>query len=123
MQANRRRDTTPELAVRRLLHAQGLRYRVDYSVTTERRPIRVDIAFPKRRLAIFIDGCFWHGCPTHATMPRQNADYWGPKLDRNKHRDVEHTQLLEARGWHVRRFWTHEPAALIAAEIVSEVER
>jgi DNA mismatch endonuclease (patch repair protein) len=116
MLGNKARDTKPELAVRRLLHARGHRYRVDY------RPIkavrsRADIAFTRRRIAVFIDGCFWHVCPIHATQPKANADYWGPKLARNVERDVETTVTLEAAGWTVLRYWEHEPPADVAAGI------
>lgn len=117
MKANTRRDTRPEVAVRRLLHAHGLRFRVDYPVATDERAIRVDIAFPARRLAVFVDGCFWHGCPEHATMPRKNRDYWEPKLDRNRARDARQTALLETAGWHVVRFWTHVPAETICRDV------
>jgi DNA mismatch endonuclease (patch repair protein) len=117
MKANTRRDTQPEVAVRRLLHADGLRFRVDYPVGTSERPIRADIAFPARKLAIFVDGCFWHGCPEHATMPRKNRDYWEPKLERNRERDARQTVLLEEAGWQVARFWTHVPPEEISRAI------
>src|SRR2546421_1138470 len=79
MSANRRRDTGPERAVRSLLHARGLRFRVDFPIRAMReRPIRPDIAFPKHQLAVFIDGCFWHACPEHATFPATNREYWLP---------------------------------------------
>jgi DNA mismatch endonuclease (patch repair protein) len=115
MQANRRRDTLPELAVRRLLHADGLRYRVDFAPFDRRR--RADIVFTRKRVAVFIDGCFWHGCPVHSAQPKANTDYWGPKLDRNVERDRETTASLEARGWTVLRFWEHDPPDRVAAAI------
>ncbi len=108
MRSNRRRDTRPELAVRKLLHARGLRFRVDYPIRTSERTIRVDIAFPRAKLAVFIDGCFWHGCPEHGTMPKRNRDYWEAKIVRNRERDLHQTALLEEAGWHLMRFWTHE---------------
>ncbi|PZF62405.1 very short patch repair endonuclease [Curtobacterium sp. MCBD17_034] len=120
MQRNRGRDTAPELAVRRLLHAAGLRYRVDFAPLGSRR--RADIVFTRKRIAVFIDGCFWHGCPIHATRPKANADYWGPKLDRNIERDLETTASLESAGWTVLRFWEHEASAAVA-EAISKVVR
>jgi DNA mismatch endonuclease (patch repair protein) len=117
MTSNRRRDTTPELAVRKLLHATGLRFRVDYPIRTSERAVRVDIAFQRAKLAVFIDGCFWHRCPQHGTMPTRNRDYWEPKLARNVERDAHHVELLEAEGWHVLRFWTHEPPERIRDSI------
>ena len=106
MRSNRRRDTSPELAVRRLLHAKGRRYRVDFAPGSNRRR-RADIVFTRRRLAVFIDGCFWHGCPEHGEVPQSNRDYWKPKLARNIARDIETTRMLESEGWRVLRIWEH----------------
>jgi DNA mismatch endonuclease (patch repair protein) len=122
MRSNRRRDTAPELAVRRILHAKGMRYRVDLRVVRETRS-RADIAFTKQRMAVFIDGCFWHSCPEHLHLPRANADYWIPKLARNVERDAEVTTTLRDLGWTVLRFWEHEPAGEVAERIISTVER
>lgn len=119
MLANRRRDTSPELAVRRLIHATGLRYRVDFAPLGGRR--RADIVFTRRRIAVFIDGCFWHGCPEHATYPKRNSDYWLPKLERNIERDRETDLLLSGAGWTVLRFWEHEDPAHVAARIRAAV--
>ncbi|WP_435079272.1 very short patch repair endonuclease [Clavibacter michiganensis] len=121
MRANKRRDTAPELAVRRILHARGHRYRVDLRVAMESRS-RADIAFTRQRIAVFIDGCFWHGCPDHLHLPKSNADYWGPKLARNVERDGEVTALLTGLGWTVLRFWEHEPADAVAEAIIAERE-
>ncbi|MFC4138529.1 MULTISPECIES: very short patch repair endonuclease [unclassified Microbacterium] len=115
MRANRRRDTAPELRVRRRLHAEGYRYRVDYAPLGGRR--RADIVFTKAHVAVFIDGCFWHSCPEHGTAPRSNAGYWGPKLARNAERDRETDALLTAAGWCVLRFWEHENAEDVVARI------
>ncbi len=120
MRANRRRDTGPELAVRRLLHAQGLRYRVDHRLAPPLRT-RADIAFTRCRVAVFIDGCFWHGCPEHATQPKRNAGYWGPKLARNIERDRETDAALRALGWTVIRFWEHEDPSGVADAIAAVV--
>lgn len=119
MRANRRRDTRPELAVRRLLHADGLRYRVDFAPLGGRR--RADIVFTKRRVAVFIDGCFWHGCPRHATLPKRNSDYWLPKLERNIARDAETNVALADAGWRVLRFWEHESPEHVARSIAEQV--
>lgn len=106
MRSNRRRDTSPELAVRSILHAGGHRYRVDFAPGSNRRR-RADIVFTRRRLAVFIDGCFWHGCPEHGEVPQSNRDYWKPKLARNIARDIETTRMLESEGWRVLRIWEH----------------
>jgi DNA mismatch endonuclease (patch repair protein) len=116
MQANRGRDTAPELAVRRLLHAAGFRYRVDFAPLGGRR--RADIVFTRPRIAVFIDGCYWHGCPEHATLPKRNAEYWLPKLARNIERDRETDDLLSASGWKVLRYWEHDDADDVARAIV-----
>jgi DNA mismatch endonuclease (patch repair protein) len=122
MRSNKRRDTRPELLVRRLLHAQGLRYRVDHRVVQKSRS-RADIAFTRQRIAVFIDGCFWHSCPEHLHLPKANADYWVVKLARNVERDAEVTALLRDLGWTVLRFWEHVPAEEAAAEIIAAVKR
>jgi DNA mismatch endonuclease (patch repair protein) len=121
MQACRSRDTTPEVAVRRRLHALGLRYRVAYRPLPGLRRSG-DIVFPRRRIVVFIDGCFWHGCPEHATYPRANADYWGPKLARNRTRDAETDGQLRAAGWRVIRVWEHEPLDEAVSRILAEIK-
>ena len=120
MQSNRGRDTGPELAVRRELYAQGLRYRVDWRPLPDFRT-RADIAFTRQHVLVFIDGCFWHGCPIHATTPKTNIDYWVPKLQRNIERDREFTRLLQDRGWQVLRFWEHEDPETIVRTIRNAV--
>ncbi|MFJ2754937.1 very short patch repair endonuclease [Nocardioides sp. NPDC087217] len=120
MQGNRRRDTKPELAVRRLVHAQGLRYRVDV------RPIpdlnrRADLVFTRARVAVMIDGCYWHGCPDHGTRAKTNDEYWSAKIARNVERDRETNQLLSEAGWVVVRAWEHEDPALVCSRIVASV--
>src|SRR5689334_11798935 len=107
MRANRSRDSKPEARLRRLFFGAGLRYRVNYPVRLETRPVRVDIAFPRRRLAVFVDGCFWHACPTHGNAPRHNHEYWSVKLRRNVERDRRVDAELEASGWRVLRIWEH----------------
>ncbi|MET9405536.1 very short patch repair endonuclease [Streptomyces sp. NPDC002935] len=110
------RDTAPEIAVRRLLHSSGLRYRVNVPVPgLPRRTI--DIVFGKAKIAIFMDGCFWHGCPEHATHPKANAEWWRAKLDKNMARDRETTDHLLAAGWTVLRFWEHESSKDVTRRI------
>jgi DNA mismatch endonuclease (patch repair protein) len=117
MAANRRRDTGPERAVRSLLHGAGFRYRVDYPVVVDGVRIRPDLAFTARRVAVFIDGCFWHCCPEHGSQPASNVRYWGPKLQGNVDRDRRHTRLLQEAGWTVLRFWEHETPERVATEV------
>lgn len=107
MEAQRRKDTSPEVALRKVLYADGLRYRINYKVPGSPRRT-IDIAFPGRKVAVFIDGCFWHGCPLHGVAPKHNGDWWAAKLAKNYERDVETTALLERQGWAVLRFWEHE---------------
>ncbi|MDN3293725.1 very short patch repair endonuclease [Streptomyces ficellus] len=107
------RDTTPELAVRKLLHAAGLRYRLHVKVPGMPRRT-IDIAFPGPKVAVFLDGCFWHGCPEHATHPKANAEWWRAKLEKNMARDRETTEHLHAEGWTVLRFWEHERPEVVA---------
>lgn len=119
MRANQRRDTGPERRVRSLLHASGLRFRVDLPVRVgTARPIRPDIVFTRLRLAIFLDGCFWHGCPEHGRrVGGSNTHYWGPKIARNRERDAQQEELLAAAGWTVLRFLEHEEPGGVAAAI------
>lgn len=121
MRANHRRDTRPELAVRRLLHARGWRYRVDFRLAPPLR-VRADIVFTRARVAVFIDGCFWHSCSLHGTAPKANADYWGPKLARNVARDRQTDDDLAALGWRVLRFWEHEDPDSIVTGIEAELQ-
>lgn len=120
MQGNRSRDTQAELAVRRLVHAAGLRYRVNARPECDLRRT-ADLLFTRARVVVLIDGCYWHGCPEHFKMPSTNRDYWEGKIGRNRLRDVETTALLEERGWRVLRFWEHETPASIATSIVGVV--
>ncbi len=120
MQVQRTRDTAPELAVRRLLHAMGLRYRVD------RQPLpglrrRADLVFGPARVAVYIDGCFWHGCPLHGNSPRTNTEYWRTKLDGNRARDSDTDRRLADAGWRVVRAWEHESPAAVAEKVAATV--
>jgi DNA mismatch endonuclease (patch repair protein) len=118
MRANRRRDTQLEMNVRSLLHRRGMRFRVDHPIRIEgRRLIRPDLVFTRARLCVELDGCFWHGCEECSSGgPKSNRNYWGPKIARNKERDLEQARALEEAGWHVIRFWGHE-----APEVVADV--
>jgi len=119
MRSNRRRDTTPELALRSALHGLGYRFRVDFPVRgVSGRAIRPDLVFTRQRVAVFVDGCFWHRCPAHGTMPATNREYWEPKLAANRERDLRMTHDLQQAGWVVVRVWEHEPAGE-AAELVA----
>jgi DNA mismatch endonuclease, patch repair protein len=122
MQAQRRRDTDAELQVRKRLHAAGVRYRVDVRLEKDLR-IRGDIVWRGLRIVVFIDGCYWHGCPDHATRPKTNADWWAQKLDGNIARDRRADRDLSARGWTVLRFWEHEDPTEVVAAIKEELDR
>jgi DNA mismatch endonuclease, patch repair protein len=114
----RQKGTDAEIALRRELYRGGLRYRIDYEVM--KKPRRVaDVAFPGLKIAIFVDGCFWHGCPEHATWPKQNAEFWRQKIEANRHRDADTNSRLLGAGWTVLRFWEHE-SPIRAAETVAQ---
>jgi DNA mismatch endonuclease (patch repair protein) len=117
MKANRRVDTRPEVALRSELHRRGLRFRKEVGLRPAKRLRRVDIVFPRQRLAVFVDGCFWHGCPEHGNQPKVNTAYWSTKLARNVARDAEVTAELEAAGWTVVRVWEHEDLREAASRI------
>lgn len=107
MSRARRRDTAPELALRRVLHARGLRFRVAFPVPGQRRRT-IDVAFTRVRLAVFVDGCFWHGCLLHGTSPQANSEWWRAKIAANQARDADTDQALGLAGWTVLRLWEHE---------------
>jgi len=116
MLANKRRDTAPELALRSILHARGLRYRVDF------RPLRVmrnkaDVVFTRARVAVFVDGCFWHGCPEHYMPSKTNVDYWKPKIEANQERDRHVDAMLQDAGWSIVRAWEHEDPSAVADRV------
>lgn len=123
MKGNRRTDTKPEIAVRSALHRKGLRFRKDYPIQVEGGRIRADIVFPRSRLAIFIDGCFWHLCPEHGRLPGgRNAAYWKRKLEGNRRRDRENLVRLERAGWSVLRIWEHEDVESAVAQVISQLD-
>lgn len=106
MVRQRRRDTKPELALRRAMHARGWRYRVDMAPLPKMRR-RADLVFTRLKVAVFVDGCFWHRCPIHGTVPKNNRDWWIAKLDGNEARDRDTDERLAAAGWAVVRIWEH----------------
>lgn len=120
MVANSSRESTLELAVRKALFARGLRFRKQVRVVPKLR-CTVDIVFPRLRIAVFIDGCFWHRCPLHATAPAANGEWWRRKLDANVARDRRNDAALRAAGWTVLRYWEHQPVEEIAQEIHAAV--
>ena len=109
MRANRRVDTSPERALRSELHRLGLRFRKDLRLQLDGGAVRPDIVFPRVKVAVFIDGCFWHQCPEHGQMPKANREYWAPKLARNVERDRANDAALGENGWTVLRFFEHVP--------------
>jgi DNA mismatch endonuclease (patch repair protein) len=121
MSRQRRRDTASEVLLRRELFRRGLRYRVDHPLPGLPRR-RADITFTNARVVVFVDGCFWHSCPQHATAPANNRVWWAEKLARNVARDRETDRHLRALGWFVLRFWEHEDPVL-AADVVEDVVR
>lgn len=115
------RDTRPEIALRSELHSRGLRFRVDKAPVQGIRS-RADVVFGPDRVAVYVDGCFWHCCPEHGSMPKANAEFWEDKLKRNQERDIETDRFLRERGWEVVRVWEHEEA-VEAADRVEDVLR
>jgi DNA mismatch endonuclease, patch repair protein len=124
MRANRRTDTKPELALRRALHGLGYRYRKDYRLDLAGGVrVRPDIVFTARKVAVFVDGCFWHCCPEHGGQPAANTWYWEPKLRRNVDRDRAADSALDQAGWTVIRFWEHESLETAVAHVVDVLAR
>jgi DNA mismatch endonuclease (patch repair protein) len=121
MQQQRRRDTVPELAIRSAAWRLGLRYRVHLSPLPGVRR-RADLIFPTERVAVYVDGCFWHVCPIHGTLPRNNRDWWAAKLEANSRRDADTDSCLRAAGWMPLRFWEHEDASEAAQAIATAVK-
>lgn len=121
MRGNKSSDTRPEVALRSALHALGYRFRKDFRIREGTRGIRADLVFTRLRVAVFVDGCFWHGCPEHGTWPRNNAGFWRDKIEGNVRRDRDTDARLEAEGWTVMRVWEHESPADAAARIAAVV--
>ncbi|OII13092.1 hypothetical protein BIU97_04020 [Curtobacterium sp. MCBA15_009] len=118
----RSRDTAPELALRRELHRRGRRFFVDRAVSRRCR-VRPDLVFPRARVAVFVDGCFWHYCDEHAHLPKANAELWRTKLQGNRRRDLRNEAVLVSEGWRVLRFWEHEDMAGVADRVEVELDR
>lgn len=116
MSRQARRDTAPELELRRELHRLGLRYRVDHPLPGMPRR-RADVLFPRAKVAVFVDGCFWHACPVHGTAPTNNGQWWADKLARNVVRDRDTDAQLDAAGWTVVRIWEHQNMSHAATDI------
>ncbi len=122
MRANRRADTKPEVLLRSALHKLGYRYRKDMLLRLPGEVrVRPDIVFTARKLAVFVDGCFWHVCPQHGRQPTTNEWYWTPKLRRNMERDVRANDALESAGWSVVRIWEHETLEDALGRVQSEL--
>ncbi|HEX5751048.1 MAG TPA: very short patch repair endonuclease [Archangium sp.] len=122
MQRVRQKNTSAESALRRELHARGLRYRIHVPVLAKPRRV-ADVAFSGLRVAVFVDGCFWHGCPLHATWPKENAEFWRAKILANQERDRDTDERLRAEGWTVVRVWAHEPPEQAARRIAMIIEK
>lgn len=123
MRAIRRSNTKPELAVRRLLHGAGYRYRVDLRLELPGARVRPDIVFTRRKVAVFIDSCFFHCCPVHGRVPETHTGYWQPKLARNVERDRLADAALHSAGWTVVRAWSHERPEDVVERVVEAISR
>jgi len=121
MRSQRTASTSPEVALRRVLFTRGLRYRVDFPLPLLGVRRRADVAFTRAKVAVFVDGCFWHACPEHGTTPKANAWYWVPKLARNVLRDNDTDRRLAEAGWAVVRVWEHEDPEEAAARVEAAV--
>lgn len=120
MQVTRRRDTPCELVLRSVVHRLGLRFRVDWPLPGMRR--RADLAFMTARLVVFVDGCFWHGCPHHGTWPKAHSRWWREKINANRRRDADTVRRLRASGWIVMRVWAHEDPETTARKVARIVK-
>jgi DNA mismatch endonuclease (patch repair protein) len=119
---NRRVDTKPEVNLRSMLHRRGHRFRKNYQVVAQGLRTSADVVFPRRRVAVFVDGCFWHCCPQHGTSPKTNSRYWKAKLERNVSRDRTIDAALSMDDWHVIRVWEHEPIDQAVAKIETALQ-
>jgi DNA mismatch endonuclease (patch repair protein) len=117
----RQKGTRAEIDLRSALHARGLRYRLHVPLLKKPRRI-ADIVFSRAKVAVFVDGCFWHGCPEHASWPKSNADFWREKIETNRSRDADTDQRLHALGWETVRIWEHEDASQAASRIAELVD-
>jgi DNA mismatch endonuclease (patch repair protein) len=117
MRANKGKDTKPELSLRRIVHAKGLRYRVNHRPLSDLRRT-ADLVFTRAKVAVFVDGCYWHGCPQHHRPSNANRGFWSKKIDTNRARDQDTNRRLDEAGWRVIRIWEHEDVELAAERIV-----
>ncbi|MEU9268656.1 very short patch repair endonuclease [Streptomyces sp. NPDC048251] len=122
MRGNKSRDTVPEKALRSLLHRRGLRYKVSARPVPELRRT-ADVVFTRARVAVFVDGCFWHGCPEHLRPARTNSDFWFDKIEANRLRDAETDRILAEQGWDVVRIWEHEDMESAAERVAVLIAR
>ena len=122
MEAQQRRDTAPEIAIRSAVHRRGLRFWVDRSPLPKLRR-RADLVFPRAKVAVYVDGCFWHGCPAHGTWPKANAEWWRSKIHANQLRDEDTHSRLKNSGWIPIRIWEHEDPEKAAERVVEIVLR
>nr|WP_269436139.1 very short patch repair endonuclease [Saccharothrix sp. NRRL B-16348] len=120
MRGNRGRDTAPEMRLRSMLHARGLRYRVSTRPMVEVRRT-ADVVFPRVKVAVFVDGCYWHGCPEHYRPASTNSEFWRQKIEGNKQRDETTNRLLGEAGWTVIRAWEHEDPAAVVERVARAV--
>lgn len=120
LRGTRQKNTSAEMLLRRELHRRGLRYRVGYTVSSKPRRV-ADVVFTRQRLAVFVDGCFWHGCPLHGTWPKSNAKFWRDKIETNRRRDCDTNRRLSEAGWAVVRIWEHEPPREAADRVEHEL--
>ena len=122
MQANRRVNTKPEVRLRSALHRLGYRYRKDFALRLGAVRVRPDVVFTRRKVAVFVDGCFWHVCPQHGRQPTTNEWYWAPKLRRNMERDAAVNEALQEAGWQVVRIWEHQPLDAAVAAVRAAID-
>lgn len=122
MQSQKTTGTKIEMDVRRSLHALGFRYRVNRKLLTG-YPWRGDIVWSRRKVVVFLDGCFWHGCPIHGTTPKSNTEWWLTKIEANRQRDLRVDAILREKGWTVLRFWEHEDSEEITASVIKHLRR
>ncbi|WP_240192867.1 very short patch repair endonuclease [Glycomyces sp. YM15] len=121
MRANKSKDTKPERLLRSAVHARGLRYRIHHRPVTDLRRT-ADLVFTRAKVAVFVDGCFWHGCPEHYRPAQRNSEFWNTKIETNMRRDSDTRQKLEDAGWLVIRVWEHEPVEAAADLILERVD-
>jgi DNA mismatch endonuclease, patch repair protein len=119
MRANKKSDTLPEVRLRQELHRRGFRFRKHLQIRTTKLVVRPDLVFTRRRVVVFVDGCFWHSCPWHGTRPSSNTDYWDAKLQRNRTRDAYVNRTLRSAGWTVLRVWEHADAESAADKVAA----